>query len=67
MAGRSAMAATDWGTISNPDCTGEKPRPSWYSSGSRKGIPPIPMRVTKLPLIAVRRVRTFNNESRSKG
>ena len=61
------MAARNCGMISSPDCTAVYPRPTWYSSGRRNGIPPAPRRVTKLPITATRKVRVRNRPNRSTG
>ncbi len=61
------MAASACGMMSNPDWIGENPRPTWYSSGSRKGIPPIPSRVKRLPVTATRKLRIRTSPKRNSG
>src|SRR5271168_3589275 len=51
------IAARACGMMSSPDWMGEKPSPTWYSSGRRNGIPPIPNRVNRLPVTATRKQR----------
>src|SRR5471030_1722711 len=61
------IAAAAEGIINKPDFQAGRPRPSWYSSGSRKGKPPTPRRVKNPPATDTRKVRMRNNIKRSKG
>ena len=61
------IAAKACGIISRPDWIGVNPSPTWYRSGNRKGIPPMPSRVKKLPLTAARKVRMRNRTQAQQG
>ncbi len=61
------IAAAAAGIINNPDCHAGNPRPSWNSSGSRNGNPPMPRRVMKPPATDTRNVRLRNSDRSRRG
>ena len=52
------MAATNWGMISSPDCTGVEPWTTSYKSGKRNGISPAPIQDKRVSTIEPRRRAT---------
>lgn len=61
------IAAAALGMISRPDCQAGRPRPICKSSGSMKGMPPMPVRVMKPPTTETRKVRMRKRARRKSG